>query len=193
MSFRSETAAKWVEHTNTHFSNHSGCQNVNKPVARCNISRNKFLSVWADRNVPSGSVKLDSVTLGLRCLWGCQRRSLACADWLTPLWREVTWQSAQLAIWSPTATVTKWSPTGSGQWGNQRSLFTQTCSKRLHKPSKKSRDTAHKRQSNEGPASTNMQSFMQLQEEKNDGLLRHLPWRQIHHFWIATTRSEKNT
>lgn len=55
--------------------------------------------------------------MGLWCLWGRQLRSLACADWLSPQWREVTWQSAQLAIWSPTATSTKRSPTSSGQWG----------------------------------------------------------------------------
>lgn len=115
-------------HTRTHmhtFStvDHSDWQNVNKPVAWCGISCNKapFVSFL---NNPSGPLKLDSVKMGLWCLWGRQLKSLACADWLSPLWREVTWQSAQLAIWSPTATVTKWSPTSSGQWGNQRSSVT---------------------------------------------------------------------
>lgn len=133
--FNQQTEGKWAQHTCTHtsmqFSNHSGWENVNKPVAWCCISYNKAFSVSL-QNSPSGALKLDSVKMVLWCLWGQQLRSLAWADWLSPQWREVTWQSAQLAIWSPTATVTKWSPTSSGQWGNQTQSLTHTETVRLH-------------------------------------------------------------
>lgn len=62
------------QHTNVNahmhiFLNHSGWENVNKPLAWCCSSCNKALSV-SFLNSPPGLLKLDSVKMGLWCLWG---------------------------------------------------------------------------------------------------------------------------